>query len=437
MRPRWCGRICEFRRSADSERTKRGKKMKLEKIDRIFEETAYVRTGGSGEELKCAEYLMGLCAEMGGSAHLEPFPVEMADIHEAKLLADGREVVCKGYKCAGSGTVEAPLYYLRNKDACSLQECRGKIVMLDGHLGYWAYQDILENGAVGFITYDGNANYADRDIDQRELRSYVSKGNKLPGVNINVKDAIELIRDGVQTAKIVLSQDEYEGESRNVVMELPGDVDEWIVLTAHYDSTSLSQGAYDNMSGCIGLLGIAEHFLEHPHRYGLRFLWCGSEERGLLGSKAYCAQHGEELKTIVLNINLDMIGCIMGRFIACCTSEEKLVHYIEYLASEEGFGIAANDGVYSSDSTPFADQGIPAVSFARAVQNNVATIHNSYDTRAVMKAAQMQKDIDFIITFTDRMANARRCPVDRKMPDKMKEKLDVYLNRKRPPEKKD
>ena len=28
-----------------------------------------------------------------------------------------------------------------------------------------------------------------------------------------------------------------------------GTKEEWIVLTAHYDTTSLSHGAYDNMSG--------------------------------------------------------------------------------------------------------------------------------------------------------------------------------------------
>ena len=33
-----------------------------------------------------------------------------------------------------------------------------------------------------------------------------------------------------------------------------GTKEEWIVLTAHYDTTSLSHGAYDNMSGCAGLL---------------------------------------------------------------------------------------------------------------------------------------------------------------------------------------
>ena len=401
-------------------------------IMQIFRDTAYIRMGGTAEELRCAQYLQGLCAEMGKEATIEEFDVQMATIQEAKLIVDGREISCKGYRNAGSAEVEAPLYYLPSTDAYSLSGCKGKIVMIDGYLGYWVYRDILENGAVGFITYDGNANYADRDIDQRELRAQVSEGvEKIPGVNINAKDAIELVNSDARTAKIVLRQDEFTAKSRNVILELPGQLEETIVFTAHYDSTSLSQGAYDNMSGCVGLLGIAEYFLQHPHKRGLRFVFCGSEERGLLGSKAYCRDHEEELKNVVMNINLDMIGCIMGKFIACSTAEEKLVHYIEYFANEFGMGVRSYQDVYSSDSTPFADRGIPAVSFARAAPPNTATIHNSYDTMAVMKESHMEKDIAFICGFADRMANAARLPVAREMPQNMKDKLDIYLCRKR------
>ncbi len=405
--------------------------MDVKKVNRIFEQTAFIRTGGSAEELRCAQYLQAQCAELGLETKIEEFAVPMATIHQAKLLADGQEISCKGYLCAGSKTVEAPLYYLSNVDAYSLAQCKGKIVLIDGYLGYWRYQDILENGAVGFITYDGNANYTDEDIDQRELRSYVSKGNKIPGVNINVKSAIRMIEQEVQQVKIVLEQDEYEGASHNVVLDLPGESEDTIVFTAHYDSTPLSQGAYDNMSGSIGLLGIAEHFASHPHRCSLRFVWCGSEERGLLGSKAYVQAHEDELSKMVLNINLDMIGCIMGKFDACCTSENKLVSYVQYFAQEYGFGMDAVQGVYSSDSTPFADKGVPAMTFARSAPSNTATIHNSYDTAKVMKAEHMVKDIAFITAFADRMANAARCPVAKEIPDNMKERLDYYLMRKR------
>ena len=401
------------------------------RINQIFADTAYVRTGGTEEELRCARYLMDRCADLEVEARLEDFEVDMARIKRAALFADGEEIPCKGYFNAGSGEIEAPLYYLTGEDKGSLAACRGKIVMIDGYLGYWRYQDILENGAVGFITYDGNANYTDEDIDQRELRSYVSKGNKIPGVNINAKHAIRLVQNRVQQVKIILEQEEYTGKSHNVVLDLPGQVKDTIVLTAHYDSTSLSQGAYDNMSGSIGLLGIAEQFVGEPHRYSLRFVWCGSEERGLLGSKAYVAAHEEELNKFVLNVNLDMIGSIMGRLIACCSAEEKLVHFVEYFGSMEGFGIQARQDVYSSDSTPFADQGVPSMSFARLAPNNTAAIHNSYDTVAVMSAEQLAQDISFISRFVGVMANAAHCPVNREIPEKVKEKLDIYLCRKR------
>lgn len=405
--------------------------MDAKKIMKILEDTAYARMGGSDEELRCAHYIQSCCEEMGLTAQIESFEVDMANILQAELHVDGVSIPCKGYLCAGNGEVEAPLYYLRSTDPYALSLCKGKIVLIDGYLDHWMYQDLLENGAVGFITYDGSVNLADWDIDQRELWSYVKIENKIPGVNINAKNAVELIRRKAKQAKIVLKQEEYKGQSRNVILDLPGEIPEYIVLSAHYDSTSLSQGSYDNMSGSAALLAIVEHFKTHAHRYGLRFVWCGSEERGLVGAKAYCADHEEELKNIALNINLDMVGCIMGKFIACCTTEEKLVHYLTYMGNEMGFPIAARQDVYPSDSTAFADNGVPGLSFARSAPKNTATIHDRYDNISVMSGEQMVEDVAFVTAFTSRMANSVRCPVSREIPDTMKEKLDIHLARKR------
>ena len=406
-------------------------------IQQIFTDTAYVRTGGSPEELKAAEYIRDLCANFGAdtfgaTATIEEFDVQMATMHTDTLTVDGISVPCKGYLNAGSHEVEAPLYYLTGKDKYAMEGCRGKIVLFDGYMGYWRYRDLLEYGAVGIITYDGSVNYADRDIDRRELRAMVSEGvEKIPCVNINAKDAVELVKSGAKTAKIVLKQDEYVGKSRNVILDLPGETDETIVFTAHYDSTSLSEGAYDNMSGSVGLLALAEYFTSHPHKRTLRFIWCGSEERGLLGSKAWCAAHEAELGAVKLCINLDMIGSTMGHLIACCTSEEAAVSYISYLGRELGILIDPYQDVYSSDSTPFADKGVPAISFARVSPREAATIHNSYDTAAIIRVENMETDITLITAFAERMANAVFCPVRREIPDTIKEKIDEYLCRKR------
>ena len=401
-------------------------------IQKIFDDTAYIRTGGSPEELHAAAYIQDVCKSFGTEAVIEEFDVQMATMREDVLTVDGREIPCKGYLNAGSHTVEAPLYYLSGKDKYALEGCRGCIVLMDGYLGYWRYRDLLENGAVGIITYDGSVNYADRHIDRRELRAMVCEGvDKLPCVNINAKDAVALVKAGAKTAAITLSQEEYTGKSRNVILDLPGETDETLVFTAHYDSTSLSEGAYDNMSGSVGLLALAEHFASHPHKRALRFVWCGSEERGLLGSKAYCAAHEDLLEQIKLCINLDMIGCTMGHLIACCTTEEALVSYISYLGRELGILIDPYQDVYSSDSTPFADKGVPAVSFARVSPREAATIHNSYDTKEIIRVENMQTDITLILAFAERMANAVYSPVRREIPDNIKEKLDEYLCRKR------
>ncbi len=406
--------------------------MTQEKIREILDSTDYIRTSGSEEEKAAAAYLVEECRKYGVQAALEPFDVWTAEIREAVLTADGREIPCKGYKLCGSGSVEAPLCYLPNTDPASCAQAKGKVVLLDTGITYWVYHDLLNAGAVGFITYDGDIHFEDRDIDQKMLRPYVSLGKKVPCVNINAKDAFELVKSNPASVSIRIEQEETAGESQNVVAEIPGKTDEWIVLTAHYDSTPLSHGAYDNMSGCVGLLGIMEALAgKAPLRYGLRFVFCGSEEVGLLGSKAYTAAHEKELGKVALNINLDMIGTYMGRFITCVSAEDKLLHFIEYFCALRGWGLYGRQDVYSSDSTPFADHGVPALSFARIAPKSQATIHNRYDTKTLLSEAQLAEDINFLTDFTLTMADAVKCPVSREIPDSVKTKLDEYLLRKR------
>ncbi|MGN1413169.1 MAG: M28 family metallopeptidase [Anaerovoracaceae bacterium] len=407
--------------------------MNTEKIMKLFTDTSYIRVSCSSEEHCTAEYLKTQCAELGLEPRMEPFSVTHGQIRQAILSCDGQEIPCKGYECCGNGEIEAPLYYLPNKDPWSLSQCRGKIVLLDGYLDDWTYLDLVENGAFGFITYDGSINYADEDISQRRLRPSTHPCNRIPGVNINAKSAAALIRKGVSSACISIQQEEYEGISYNVIADIPGEREDTILFTAHYDTTSLSVGAYDNMSGCIGLLAMAEFFQMHKPKYSLRFLWCGSEELGLLGSRAFVETHKEELKKYALCINLDMIGTGMGKFRAVCTAEKKLVSYLEYTAMEYGFGLESVQDVYSSDSTPLADQGVPAVTFVRWTTPSTGTIHNRYDTIDLISPQQMSRDIDFITFFADRMANAAQLPVSREIPEKMKVELDDYMCRKRKP----
>ena len=99
--------------------------MNKKKLANIFRQTAYIRMGGTPEELRCAEYLKEQCAELGLEARIESFPVQMSTIQEATLTVDGKAITCKGYSCAGSAEVEAPLYYLSSTEPYSLSLCKG------------------------------------------------------------------------------------------------------------------------------------------------------------------------------------------------------------------------------------------------------------------------------------------------------------------------
>ena len=345
-------------------------------LKHIFESTDFVHASGTKEELQVAEFLKSQCEELGVPAHLEGFRVAMGDIEEVHLLADGQEIPCKALSCCGSGVVEGELYYMPGMDPVSLAGAKDKIVLLDQGVGFFSYHDLMKAGAKGLIFQYGNVHYPNTDIDQRDLReAAVGEERKVLCAMIHSGQAMELVKNKVKNIRLEIFQHEYDGESHNVIAEIPGKREEYIVLSAHYDTTSLSHGAYDNMSGCAGLLGIMEQLKDKELNYGLRFVFCGSEERGLLGSKAYVRDHESELEKAALNINLDMIGTYLGKFIACVSAEDKLAHYISYMAAEVGFPVEAKQGVYSSDSTPFADKSVPALSFARLASSNVAPIH--------------------------------------------------------------
>lgn len=404
--------------------------MNAKELMKILEDNCYVRTSGTEQELRCAQYIREYVSGFGMEANLQPFDVSMHKMMKAELTVDGISVPCTGYFGAGNWDIEAPLYYLRHDDPLSLEGCRGKIVLLDTIVGYWKYQDLVKYGALGYISCNGTIYSDDRDIDQKEQRSFVHHGNRMPAVNIHAADCIEIVRRNGRTAHIVLEQEEWIGKSHNVILDIPGEVEEYIAFTAHYDTTHLSVGPYDNMSGSAGLLYLAEYFAKNPQHFSLRFIWCGSEERGLLGAKHYCSD-GERIKNCVMNINLDMIGCLMGRFLSCVTAGERMSSYITCMSAEFAFQNDVYQGVYSSDSTPFADKNIPAVSFARIAPRTMAGYHDRYDDLACMSGEQMVEDFEFVLAFAKRMAAAKLCPFPREMPEDMRKKLDHYLGIKR------
>ena len=100
--------------------------MEQNDIMKIFEETAYIRTSGTPEELRCAEYLMAKCAAFGAEAKLEAFPVAMAKMQQAERLlhhAAGAAVSDRGCPPAAPTGQTFPLFYLESNGLSIVDLC--------------------------------------------------------------------------------------------------------------------------------------------------------------------------------------------------------------------------------------------------------------------------------------------------------------------------
>lgn len=90
--------------------------------------------------------------------------------------------------------------------------------------------------------------------------------------------------------------------------------DEYVMFSAHYDhlastETRIFNGADDDASGTAALLEIAEAFSLGPRpRRSIIIMFHTAEELGLLGSKYFVRHPTVPLESIVVDLNVDMIG---------------------------------------------------------------------------------------------------------------------------------
>lgn len=419
--------------------------MKNYKSFDMLKEFNYVRMGGTKEELEAANYFLQKCKELNVEAKLEDFEIDFPVIKKAKfevLEPEYKEYTVTGYGMTGQTPkdgIEKEFAYVENVLEANLIDVEDKIVLLNGRIGVKDYKALLEKKIAGFIALSGSFydDYDKTDLEWNILRPAHYEKGKIPAVTMRARDGQELILSEPRKVRLTLLEDEGEATSHNVVATIPGSTkaNEVIAFTAHYDSVRFSKGSFDNATGSTTIFELMAYFCENKPQRTLKFIWCGSEERGLLGSKAYVEAHKDELKDYKLCINVDMTGVVLGYDIACCTTEKSVASYINSLGLEEGFAIKARQGVYSSDSTPFADNNVPAISFARLSPTVGARIHSRLDVLEVLDSKNYYKTCEFIEKFAAKMDSSVIVPIPQTIPQEMKDELDYYNLRKERPSK--
>lgn len=105
---------------------------------------------------------------------------------------------------------------------------------------------------------------------------------------------------------------------------------EYVVLSAHYDHVGVGNpdasgdtiynGADDDGSGTVGLLGVAEALMNAKNagvgpKRSIMILHVTAEEKGLLGSRFYSDHPTVPIAQTIANVNVDMIGRIDDEYI--------------------------------------------------------------------------------------------------------------------------
>lgn len=168
-------------------------------------------------------------------------------------------------------------------------------------------------------------------------------------------------------------------QATNLVGYIPGKTEKAIVVTAHYDHVGerngeIYNGADDNASGVGGLLAAAAYFKKHKPAHTLIFIALDGEELGLRGADAFLENPPVPLKSMLLNVNMDMLSINdKGELHASGTYHyPQLKPYLEQVAPRAEAKLVLghdlpeqghDDWTSQSDHYQFHKRGIPYVYF--------------------------------------------------------------------------
>ncbi|HYL37254.1 MAG TPA: M20/M25/M40 family metallo-hydrolase, partial [Bryobacteraceae bacterium] len=219
--------------------------------------------------------------------------------------------------------------------------------------------------------------------------------------------------------------DDEGGNAYNVLAELPGSDpalrDEVVMMGAHLDSWHTGVGATDNADGATTVMEamrILKAIGAQPRRTIRVALW-GGEEQGLLGSRAWVAQHlggpanaaARDKFDVYFNID-NGTGPIYGWYLQDNEAAKPVLD--GWLAPLKELGAKRNviEPVGATDHLSFTEAGVPGFNPIQDYVNyDMRTHHTNMDTVDRVDVAQIRQAAAVMAWFAYRAAMA-----DHKLP---------------------
>jgi len=188
-----------------------------------------------------------------------------------------------------------------------------------------------------------------------------------PTAFVSAADSARL-RDGMRVRLKVGGRFLPGRRERNVIAEIPGKLDEHVIVSAHYDSVYRGPGAIDNASGVEGVRRLGELLAGRELERGVRLIGFAAEEIKLTGSRLYVdeAKIRGELERVTGVVNLDCIarGENLNVLASPAAMQDRSVEAARGLGLLDRYQLVTGPATGGVDSHWFAQEGVPAVTLA-------------------------------------------------------------------------
>ena len=219
-----------------------------------------------------------------------------------------------------------------------------------------------------------------------------------------------------------LTMDIMTTKVSNVIGVIPGESEEQIIFSAHYDhlgtkGDAIFNGADDNASGVTAVLALAQHFADMGrHQRTLVFIGFAAEEGGILGSEYY--SRTTDADTVVAMINMEMIGTEsaygLGKLWMTGSDRSNLRDLLNESLSEQEHihadPYAKFNLFYRSDNASFARLGVPAHSFSSTAIDQASYYHQPTDELSVINFDSLLKSSQLLAKASEPLANGTITP---------------------------
>lgn len=241
-----------------------------------------------------------------------------------------------------------------------------------GYTSRTIHQALEEAGAAGIIS-----SYWSKGFGVSKIFSARTK--KIPTVDLELEDysmVYRLATRGEKPKLTIVAQSKELGEvpTFNTIAQIKGTEkpEEYVILSAHFDSWDGGTGATDNGTGSLVMMEamrILKKVYPNPKRTILVGHW-GSEEQGLNGSRAFVEDHPDIVKNVQAVFNQDngtgRVVNISGQgFLHAYDYVGRWLHEVPQDISQHiETNFPGTPGRGGSDYASFVAAGVPAFSLS-------------------------------------------------------------------------